>query len=232
MLKTKQIDAYKNQITNEKDLLVVQYIPAVKAMAYRLKERLPSSVDVNELISVGLEEMVKISKRYDKKLNDSFWGYAKQRVNGSMLDFLRSLDILSRGNRKIAKQIKEESLKYADIHSIEPDNEYLAKKLNISVEKINEVKNSIMVASVMPINEQILFLNENDSYEEVERDDLLLNIKSILGTMSLRDQTIIQLYYYEELNLKEISEVIGIGESRISQIHKKLLETIRNSFEK
>jgi len=74
--------------------------------AYRLKERLPSSVDFSDLSAIGTEVLIKLARRYDEVLNDSFWGYAKKRVYGSMLDYLRSLDILSRASRKLVKSIE------------------------------------------------------------------------------------------------------------------------------
>ena len=103
---------YENGIRHYQDELAIQYLPAVKAMAYRLKERLPSSVDTNDLNAIGTEELIKLARRYDVNINDSFWGYAKTRVYGSMLDYLRSLDIVSRANRKMIKQIQEIEAKF------------------------------------------------------------------------------------------------------------------------
>ena len=100
-LKKQQPNPYSQNLKKEQDELVLQYLPAVRAMAYRLRERLPASVDVNDLISIGTEEMIKLSRRYDKDQNDSFGGYGKKRVYGSMLDFLRSLDTMSRANRRL-----------------------------------------------------------------------------------------------------------------------------------
>jgi RNA polymerase sigma factor for flagellar operon FliA len=230
MLQKQKLNAYATSLKQEQDDVVVQYMPAVRAMAFRLKERLPSSVDVNELISVGLEEMVKLSRRYDKTKNDSFWGFGKQRVYGSMLDYLRSLDIVSRSNRRLVKAIEKEIDLYVMSHDIEPTNEYLAQKLEETVDKIKEVRNTSMVASVMSLNEQISLMNEESVEESVEKDDILQKVKDVLLTMKEREQMVIQLYYFEELSLKEISEVLNISESRISQIHKKLLITLRDSF--
>jgi RNA polymerase sigma factor for flagellar operon FliA len=98
-------NAYKQDLKYQEDELALQYLPAVKAMAFRLKERLPSSIDFSDLSAIGTEELIKLARRYDEALNDSFWGYAKKRVYGAMLDYLRSLDILSRANRKLVKAI-------------------------------------------------------------------------------------------------------------------------------
>ena len=109
--------AYAQMLKKEQDELVLSYMPALRAMAFRLKERLPSSIDVNDLISIGVEEMIKLSRRYDKEQNDNFWGFARKRVNGSMLDYLRSLDVMSRNNRKIIKDSATNFLYIYKIHN-------------------------------------------------------------------------------------------------------------------
>lgn len=226
----KPLNPYCQNIKKEQDELVLQYLPAVRAMAYRLRERLPASVDVNDLISIGTEEMIKLSRRYDKEQNDSFWGYGKKRVYGSMLDFLRSLDTMSRANRRLIKMVDHEITAYLGEHGKEPDDEYLAKVLNEDIEKISEARNSAMIVSVMSLNEQITILSNEDTVQTVERDELLGMVHQILATFEEREQLIIQLYYFEELNLKEISSILEISESRISQIHKKLLGKIKEQL--
>lgn len=226
----KQPNPYSNDIKKEQDSLVLQYLPAVRALAYRLRERLPTSIDVNDLISIGTEEMIKLSRRYDKEQNDSFWGYGRQRVHGSMLDYLRSLDVMSRANRRLIKAVNKEIDKYLSTYEEEPTSEYLSKLLEESIEKIDDARNGSKVISLMPINEQITILSEEDTSEIVEKDELIEMIKTILNKFKERERLIIQLYYFEELNLKEISAILDISESRISQIHKKLLKQIREEL--
>ena len=223
----KQLNPYSQNLKKEQDDLVIQYLPAVRAMAYRLRERLPASVDVNDLISIGTEEMIKLSRRYDKDQNDSFWGYGKKRVYGSMLDFLRSLDTMSRSNRRLIKLVDHEITAYLGEHGKEPDDAYLAKVLGEDIEKVSEARNSAMIVSVMSLNEQITVLSGEDTAQTVEKDQLMEMVHQILTHFSEREQMIIQLYYFEELNLKEISSILDISESRISQIHKKLLAKIK-----
>ena len=229
-LKKQQPNPYSQNLKKEQDELVLQYLPAVRAMAYRLRERLPASVDVNDLISIGTEEMIKLSRRYDKDQNDSFWGYGKKRVYGSMLDFLRSLDTMSRANRRLIKMVDNEITTYLSEHGNEPDDAYLAQVLGEDIEKIAEARNSSMIVSVMSLNEQITILSGEDTAQKVEKDELLEMVQTILMTFNEREQMIIQLYYFEELNLKEISEILEISESRISQIHKKLLAKIKEQL--
>lgn len=224
----KNIKNYQENMRHTRDELAVSYLPAVKAMAYRLKERLPSSVDTVDLISIGAEELVKLARRYDEGLNDSFWGYAKQRVYGAMLDYLRSLDVLSRSNRKLVKEIEEAILRYMNEHEVEPDDAYLAKVLGEDIEKIRDARVAADIYAVMPINEQLASLeNEESIHQKVEQQELMEIIRDVLAELSEREQLIIQLYYFEELNLKEISDILNITESRISQIHKAVLKKVR-----
>ncbi|CUU69822.1 RNA polymerase sigma factor FliA [Campylobacter hyointestinalis] len=226
-LKQKQLDAYKNAIKKEQDDLVVAYMPALKAMAFKLKARLPSSIDVSDLISVGVAAMVKLSRTYDKEQNDNFWGYVKQRVYGSMLDYLRSLDFISRGNRKLIKEIDNAIDEYFNKFECEPGDDYLANLLGIEESKIREARNLSDVSAVLPIDEQFELLSDTNVESKIEKDELIEKITEVLEDFDEREQTIIQLYYYEELNLKEMSEILGITESRISQIHKRLITKIR-----
>lgn len=226
-IRKKQLSVYEQNQRKKQDDLVLSYLPAVRAMAYRLKERLPSFIDVNDLISIGTEEMIKLSRRYDDEQNDSFWGYGKKRVYGSMLDYLRGLDVMSRSNRKLVKAIDLQTDRYYNEHANEPSDEYLAKVLNEDIEKIRNAKNVSMVATTLPLDEQMSIYEDDDTQSIVEKQDLLLHVQKVLEEFNEREQLIMQLYYFEELSLKEISNILQISESRISQIHKKLLRKIR-----
>ncbi len=216
---------YDETLKAYRDSLAVDYMPAVKAMAAKLKERLPSSVDFNDLVSIGFEELVKVSKRYDSSINNNFWGYAQRRIYGAMLDFLRSLDTLSRGDRKLIKEIDKVIERFISNHGYEPTDEEIAAVLDIDVEKVKKARNASDIYSVMPIEDQ---LNYFDNIEKkIEEDELIEVIYDILKDLGEKEQLIIQLYYFEELSLKEISEILGVTESRVSQIHKKVIKKIR-----
>jgi len=219
---------YENTLKSYKESLVIDYMPAVRAMAYRLKERLPSSVDFNDLVSIGYEELVKLSKRYDSKINNNFWGYAKKRIYGAMLDFLRSLDPLSRGDRKLVKEIDKIVDEYVLKYDSFPSDEYIAEILNIDVEKVKKARKASEIYTVMPMEEQ---LEKYDNIEKkLEEEELINHIKNILKTLNKKEQLVIQLYYFEEFSLKEIAEILEVSESRVSQIHNKVLRKIRKSL--
>lgn len=128
-------NGYQDALKRNQDSLALDYLPALKTMAFRLKERLPASVDFSDLISIGTEELIKLARKYDNSLNDSFWGYARPRVQGAMLDYLRSLDPLSRNMRTLVKRIEKEIAIYYNEHQEEPDNAYLSKLLGENEEK-------------------------------------------------------------------------------------------------
>lgn len=224
------IQGYDQNIRYSQDELALQYLPAVRSMAYRIKERVPSSVDLNDLISIGTEELIKLARRYDNKINDSFWGYAKTRVNGAMLDYLRSLDIISRASRKLIKAIDFEVSRYFNEHQEEPSNEYLAKILGEDESKIREAKIASDIYTLVPIDEQYNVIEQEDVLKKLEREELVEIISEILGKLSEREQMIMQLYFFEELNLSEIKDILNITESRISQIVKEIIKKIRKSL--
>ena len=223
-------NVYVDELKFKEDELAIQFLPAVKAMAFRLKERLPSSIDFCDLAAIGTEELVKLARRYDIAQNDSFWGYAKTRVYGAMLDYLRSMDVVSRSNRKLIKMIDKAITVHLAENEDEPTNAELADILDESEEKINEARIASEIYAVMPIDEQLSLESDGSTLERVEKENLIEVIENVLEHQSEREQMIIQLYYFEELSLKEISEVLDITESRISQIHKSLLKKIRDSI--
>jgi len=223
-------NGYLDDLKHQEDELALQYLPAVKAMAFRLKERLPSSIDFLDLSAIGTEELIKLARRYDEKLNDSFWGYAKKRVYGAMLDYLRSLDVLSRASRKLVKAIDYTIEEYRLTHEEEPTDKELASFLNEDIEKIHEARIASSICTVMPLHDQLQVGDEGAALAQIEREELVEVIKKVLLTYTKREQMIMQLYYFEELTLKEISEILNITESRISQIHKSVIHKIKESI--
>jgi len=223
------IGAYTQDIKHKEDELAIQYLPAVKAMSFRLKERLPSSVDYMDLSAIGTEELIKLARRYDETLNDNFWGYAKKRVYGAMLDYLRSLDILSRASRKLVKAIDYAIEEYRLTNEDEPTDAQLAEILDEPIDKVHDARIASTIYTVMPLHDQLQVGDEGAALAKIEKEELIDVIKKVLGEFAEREQLIIQFYYFEELTLKEISDLLSITESRISQIHKAVIHKIKES---
>ena len=229
MLKTSK--GYQNIIKQNQDNLALDYLPALKALAARLKERLPANVEFADLVSIGTEELIKLARKYDSTLNDSFWGYAKSRVHGAMLDYLRGLDCMSRYSRTLTKNIDREISKYYNEHQEEPDNAYLSQVLNEDIEKIKDARNASEIYGILPLDEELSASQDDKTYNKVEKEELIEIIQKILETSQQNEQLVIQLYYYEELNFKEIGEILEITESRVSQIHKAVIRKIKKYLE-
>ena len=223
------ISTYNEDIKHKEDELAIQYLPAVKGMAFRLKERLPSSIDYMDLSAIGTEELIKLARRYDETLNDSFWGYANKRVYGAMLDYLRSLDILSRASRKLVKAIDYAVEEYRVTHDDEPTDLQLSELLDETEEKVHDARIASTIYTVMPLHDQLQVGDEGAALALIEREELVDIIKKVLSGYNEREQMIIQFYYFEELTLREISEILDITESRISQIHKSVIHKIKES---
>lgn len=222
-------NAYTQELKHREDQLAIQFLPAVKAMSFRLKERLPSSVDYMDLCAIGTEELVKLARRYDESQNDSFWGYAKTRVYGAMLDYLRSLDMVSRSSRRLIKEIDHAIEVYMADHDDEPSDSELSVILGIEEDKVREARIASDIYTVLPLDDQLGTPEEGGMLERIEHEDLIEAIQEVLMTFEEREQIIIQLYYFEELTLKEISEIVNITESRISQIHKSVIRRIKEA---
>lgn len=228
---TKGIGSYGENLKFTQDDLAVKFLPAVKALAFKLKERLPSSVDVSDLISIGTEELVKLARKYDESQNDSFWGYARKRVYGAMLDYLRSLDTVSRSDRKLIKDVDKIVSRQFGENGEEPSDDEIATELGVDIGKVREARSSIGVFNVFPLGDQLQVYKDSDTLEGLEEEELVKRVRGVLDTFTEREQTVIQLYYFEELKLEEISEILGITTSRISQIHRHVLTKIREALE-
>ena len=146
-----------------------------------------------------------------------------------MLDYLRSLDILSRASRKLVKAIDYAVEEYRVLHDEEPTDAELSEILEEPIEKVHDARIASSIYTVMPLHDQLQVGDEGAALVKVEKDQLVEVIKKVLSKYKEREQVVIQLYYFEELTLKEISEVLNITESRISQIHKSVIQKIKES---
>ena len=222
---------YTQELKHREDQLALQYLPAVKAMSFRLKERLPSSIDYLDLCAIGTEELVKLARRYNEAQNDSFWGYAKTRVYGAMLDYLRSLDVVSRSSRRLIKDIDSAIERHLVAFNTEPTNSELAVLLGVDEAKVHDARIASDIYTILPLDDQLGNELEGGMLERMEHEELVDVIKEVLIGFEEREQMIIQLYYFEELTLKEISSILNITESRISQIHKSVIRRIKEMVE-
>ena len=221
---------------SNREEMILKYTPLIKYIAHRLAMRLPPHVSVDDLMSAGVIGLMDALDKFDPEKKVQFKTYAEFRIKGAMLDELRSLDWVSRSVRQKAAQLERayQSLEKKRGRAVE--DEEVAQELGLSLDHyyhlVNEV-NGVFLLDIENLRHKLPKLPEEDLInllvDEKEKQPLqvlgLEELKKVLAEaideLSSKEKTVISLYYYEELTLKEIGEILGFTESRICQIHAK-----------
>jgi RNA polymerase sigma factor for flagellar operon FliA len=227
----------------ERDQLVLEHLKLAKAVAVRIHENLPVHVDLDDLIHSGMIGLIDAATKFDPRKQVAFSSYAKHRIKGAMLDSLRQLDWASRDTRHRHKQVQAVVTELAAALDRVPSDQEIAEKMGIEVERFSrmmiDVRSSIGLISASTRGEQHDELPDPDFAcpaalrpdEMYRSNELSQALVEKLDTLPPRYRRIMELYYFRELTMKEIGEIFGIKESRISQIHKEALEKLRSKFE-
>ncbi|MFO7653881.1 MAG: FliA/WhiG family RNA polymerase sigma factor [Candidatus Krumholzibacteriia bacterium] len=227
--------------------LVERYARIVKYVAGRMAVGLPHYVEFNDLISAGLLGLIQAIDHFDHERGIKFETYAIPRIRGSILDELRSQDWFPRSLRRKAKQLEEAySVLEARLGRPATDAE-IARELDIPVEDLDELLGEVAVATIMSLDadasaedsEQSTSLGEyladprSDEVEHVlAQQEMKQLIARRLSELPEKEQLVLVLYYYEELTLKEIGEILDVTESRVCQIHTKAILRLRGKIER
>ena len=229
-------------------LLVEQHAPLVKRIAYHLLARLPDSVQVDDLIQSGLEGLLEAAGNYDVSKGASFETFAGIRIRGAMLDEMRRGDWSPRSLHRNARRLAEESLKLErELGRVATDTE-VAQAMDISLEEYRDMARNSMSARLCSFDEVIGVANADGGTDEgltrsalyadtadgpeqlIASDDQRLQVADAIKSLPERDQLLLSLYYQEELNLKEIGLVLGVSESRVSQLHSQATLKLRSKL--
>jgi len=219
-------------------LLVEQYVKVVKYVSGRMAIGLPHYVEFNDLISAGLLGLIQAIDHFDHQRGIKFETYAIPRIRGSILDELRSQDWFPRSLRRKAKQL-EEAYSTLEVKLGRPatDRE-VARKLRVDIRELDDMLGEVSVASIMSLdadttgdeNEQPTSLGEyladprsDDVEKMLAEQEMRTLISQRLAELPEKEQLVLVLYYYEELTLKEIGEILDVTESRVCQIHTKAI---------
>jgi RNA polymerase sigma factor for flagellar operon FliA len=218
-----------------RDQLIMQYAPLVKYVIGRMSISLPGGVGSEDLLSYGTIGLVQAVDRFDPGVGVKFETYAFRRIRGSIVDAIRSLQPLSRDAYRRIREIEDAYDVLAQRLGRAPEEQEVADQLGWDVEAVRtaQLEGSITFTSIdtshaddgderaeyNPILFQIVDSDSGDVSNLVERRELLNALTRALQELPERDRLVISLYYYEELTLKEISEVLGISTSRVSQLH-------------
>jgi RNA polymerase sigma factor for flagellar operon FliA len=221
-----------------RDKLIVMYSPLVKYVASRLGSGLPAHVDEGDLVSYGLLGLIGAIERYEPDRDIKFETYAIARIRGSIIDELRALDWVPRSVRSRAREIERAIASLEARLGRAPTDEEIAEKVGISLEELEDSLSDIARSSIAALDELWSVSNEGDQVslldtledpESVRPADVLdeTELREILGDaisrLPEREKLVITLYYYEELTLREIGEVLSVTESRVSQLHTKAI---------
>jgi RNA polymerase sigma factor for flagellar operon FliA len=227
--------------TNDKvlrDRLIVMYSPLVKYVAGRLGSGLPAHVDEGDLVSYGLLGLIGAIERFDLDRDIKFETYAIARIRGAIIDELRALDWVPRSVRSRAREIERAIAGLEANLGRAPTDEEISAKVGITVDELEDSLTDIARSSIAALDElwsvsgegdQVSLLDTLEDPESIRPAEALdeTELREILGDaiarLPEREKLVITLYYYEELTLREIGEVLGVTESRISQLHTKAI---------
>lgn len=226
--------AYNKSI--DKTVLLEQHTVLVKRIAYHLLARLPASVIVDDLIQSGMIGLFEAANNFDSSKGASFETFAGIRIRGAMLDEIRRGDWTPRSvhknSRMVSEAIKQLEAKLGrDVSDIE-----VAEKLDISLNEYHHILSEVSTGKILGIDdlgisEDALKFDENchgsDPYQSVEHRAFKKGLSECINTLPEREALVLSLYYDEELNLREIGQVLDISESRVSQIHSQAMHRLK-----
>jgi RNA polymerase sigma factor for flagellar operon FliA len=224
------------------DELVTRHAPLVKRVAYHLKGRLPDSVQVDDLIQSGMLGLLEAAKNFDSTQGASFETYAGIRIRGSMLDEIRLGDWTPRSVHRKAREMNQAIKKIEDRKLGNASDSEIAKEMGVSLEEFNQILRNASVSKIFSIDDGEVEHDYNGNMSTkvqpetiYKREELAFALERIIDDLPERERLVMSFYYEEQMNLREIGEVLGVSESRVSQIHGKALITIRsrvqNSFD-
>jgi RNA polymerase sigma factor FliA len=231
-------DYTKSRDQHLRDRLILTYAPLVKFVAGRVGASLPSHVDEQDLVSYGLLGLIGAIERFDPDREIKFETFAMARIRGAIIDELRSLDWVPRSVRTRARQIERAIATLERELMRAPTDDEIAKKLGIDREELEDNLREISRTSVAALDElwspsgsgdQIALIDtiqdgsEPDPESSLEQTEIKEALAESISALPEREKLVVTLYYYEELTLREIGEVLGVTESRVSQLHTKAI---------
>lgn len=227
-----------------RDQLIMDYAPLIRFVAQRIAARLPSNIDIDDLISAGVIGLMDAIEKYDPSRDNKFKTYAEFRIRGAILDELRSQDWVPRSVRDKAKRIERTYAELEQRFGRPVSDEELCDALGMDLEEYYEMVSKVKSVTLLSVDElssgaqsdrkSLLELLENPNaqnpYSQLKskgaRDVLMTKIEELPEKQRL----VLSLYYYEDLNLKEIGKILSVTESRVSQLHTQAVEKLRNKL--
>src|SRR5919199_1162315 len=225
-----------------RDELVVRYAPLVKYVIGRMAISLPAAMDSDDVLSAGTVGLLHAIDRFDPDQGGRFETYALQRVRGAIIDTIRSLSPLSRGAGRRARLLDETTAALAQRLGRAPTQEEIATELGVDMQELGRMllESAHVIVSldgasaggdedseVQSLRDLLHDPDQTATADVVEENELVERLSAAIESLPPRDRLVLNLYYHEELTLKEISKVIEVSESRVSQIHTAAVMKLR-----
>jgi RNA polymerase sigma factor for flagellar operon FliA len=226
----------------DRDQIVLEHLPLVRIIAVRVHENLPVHVDLDDLVHAGILGLFDATAKFNPKKQVAFSSYAKHRIKGAILDSLRQLDWASRDLRRRHKQVEAATRELAVMLQRNPTQAEVAAKLGVGEDRwrrmMMELRNAGLVSATgrNPDRDEpttMDFPAEQGSQPDniCARQQLRGHLKLALETLPERYRKVVQLYYTGEMTMREIGDMMGINESRVSQIHKSALQKMATALQ-
>jgi RNA polymerase sigma factor FliA len=218
---------------------IERYSSLVKRIAYHLMGRLPSSVQVEDLIQSGMIGLLEAQQNYDPTKGASFETFAGIRIRGAMLDDIRRGDWVPRSVYKNNRRITEAMAQLENKLGRDPTDTEIAEHLEMTLDQYHQALNDVNCGRLvgmddLGVSEDAVTTEasreENLPFQGVVDDNFRQSLADAIKTLPEREALVLSLYYDEELNLKEIGAVVGVSESRICQIHSQAMQRLRSKL--
>ncbi len=233
----------REKTPEQREQLILEYAPLVKLVAGRLSMYLGYNVEYDDLVSYGIFGLIDAIDKFDCLKDVKFETYASLRIRGSILDQIRKMDWIPRTVRQRQREL-DRAMHEVEIETGHPaSDEELAVKLGISSDELNEWQAQLKVTNVVSLNEFMeagsevpneknLASHFEGPEEVIDKKELSEKLAECLDMLTEKEKQVILFYYYEELTLKEISYVLEVSESRVSQLHTRALQKMRDKLGK
>jgi len=226
---------YTPQGTMNRDTVIEQYYPVVRRQALSLQVRLPSGVELDDLVQAGLEGLLDALGRFDPNAGVAFSTFAHQRIRGSMIDELRTRDWLPRSVRRNAREVERVVRELEQKLGRPAEEKEIAAELNMELSEYHQLLNDTNNGLVLSYDEVVHDHNEPDSDSRADESPAAIlftserrdKLAQAIAQLPDREKMVMALYYQEELNLKEIGAVLDVTESRVSQLHSQAVKRLR-----
>ncbi len=229
-----------------REQIVLEHAPLIRYIVNRIAVRLPSHIDLDDLHNTGVIGLMDAIEKYDPDKNCKFKTYAEFRIKGAILDQLRSLDWVPRSVRQKGRKLERAYGEVEQRLGRSANEDEVADSLGLQLDKFHELLNQVRGISLVNLEELrgagpdgdrsgsyadvVEDVNAENPYGNLKLQQVKQIVADTIGTLPEKERLVISLYYYEDLNMKEIGNILGITESRVCQIHTKSVLRLRSKL--